>query len=345
MKAIIICIIVIGVLKFLYLCFCLMMVYYTNSKVFGIRGKDPDNDCYVTYDDISSTIDREKYLTGFYREAIRGYIYFERDRSDFKGFIILAHGFFGSHLQYMVDIAFLCKEGYKVLAFDQYGVSESDGSSQVSLANGIYVLENVIADVEKRKLNGTLNIYLYGHSWGAYSIAGALKNHQEITGAIMRSGFYDPIKIMESSLKLINKKAYYMIIACFKLSYRLLFGRKNMVKARRGIDKNHQTKCLIIHAKDDSVVPYSNSLYRYKELHKQDNVALFLTEKGDHNSIITEEGGENYVKSIAKGEEMKKISKEEYDKYILSLDRVKMYPYNREVKDKIISFLAECDKK
>lgn len=344
MVAIIITLFVILGLLILYYLACLFIVFVLTKKVLGVRGSDPDNPCYLRYEDYEAFLSRKMIRIGFYGEAIKGYIYEDKNRADFRGFIILAHGFFGTHVQYLVDIAFLTKLGYQVLAFDQYGVGISEGKTQVSFANGVYVLENVIRFVEKEKLNENLPIYLYGHSWGAYCVAGALKKHPEIEKAIMRSGFVSPLTVMLDMVKSQNKALYYFLLPMFSLCFFTIFGRRNMITAKRGLKNNHQTKCLVIHAEDDPMVLYQHSIAQYCLKHAENQRKVIVHREGKHNTLITLQASENYADAVKKYEEILQIQDEnektrQMESFLSHLNRVQMYPYNEEETREIETFL------
>lgn len=333
-------------LFFCYFLYVLLVVFLFQKKLFGTRGNDPDNPCYLRYEDYESWLKRSPYQTGYYGKAIRGYLYQEKGRDTFLGFILLSHGFFGTHIQYLADIALLCQNGYLVLAFDQYGVGLSEGASQVSLANGIYVLENVIRDVEKRNLNQGLPLILYGHSWGAYCACGALKNHPEIQKAVLRSGPVDPIQAGNQLLEMKKPALYRSILPLDRLCYFLLLGRRHLLKATRGPKKNQATKILTLHAEDDPLVPFSASISHYYQKHPQSNVSFFLQKEGGHNSLITSDGYHNYEAALKRYQEIASLPDEtektrKKEMFIRSLNRVKMYPYNQAVCEAILSFLRQ----
>lgn len=328
-------------LLFLYFVYVLVSTFLINKKLFLVRGKDPDNPCYLTLSDYPE-LEREPLRIGYYGEKIQGYLYTQKDKKDEKGLIILSHGFFGTHIQYLADIYFLTLLGYTVLAFDQYGVGSSEGRNQVSLANGSYVLENVIHYVIKNNIHNNKDIILYGHSWGAYCSLCALKKYPEIHKAILRSGFVSPTKTVLSILKMTKKGFYYSIRPLYPFCYVLLFGIRNTRKAKLG--KKNKTEILAIHAMDDKVVTYDDSIAKMLTKKKDEHIHIFVTEKGEHNSLIAKEGLDNYARSI---EEYQKIlSAEGEDKnqrieeFISSLDRRSMYPYNEEVRKEIEDFLA-----
>ena len=335
---------ILGALLLLFLLVCLLIALL-NKKLFGVRGKDPDNPCYLHIEDYPE-LKREDYETQCEGKAIRGYVYSLKEEANPKGFIVLAHGFFGSHVQYLVDIDFLCKQGYRVLAFDQYGVGMSDGESQVSLAHGILCLNEVIKDVEKRNLQGDLPILLYGHSWGAYCCAGALKDHPEISKAVLRSGPTSPERAAFDLIWLNAKPLGVLLAPFFPLASLLVLGKKKLVNVTSSLEKNQTTQCLLLQAKNDKMVAYSHSLASYFLKHPQSNVSVFLTEEGGHNTIITEEGTANYQKAVKEWDSFKKIENEEerekkQEEFLASLHRVPMYPYNETTTNEIVRFLSK----
>ena len=340
--AILFSIMAVVILFLLYLFFAVIIVYVMNRQVILIRGEDPKNPCCLQFSDYEDVMERTPYQCSYYGKAINGYIYQEKGREDFKGFILLAHGLFGTHVQYLVDIRYLTKLGYQVLAYDQFGCGLSEGENQESLATGIYVMENVIRDVEKRNVNHDLPLILYGHSWGAYSSCGALKNHPEISKAILRSGFVSPIQVSYELLRSQKKALACFIKPVFSLAMTLYFSPRYVAKSTRGFH-NQKTKILVIQSEDDTSVSMRASIANYLMKHPKNNAEVFLTKTGGHNTIITEEGTKNYLNAIREYESIEANSEEEKNRkreeFASGLRRVEMYPYREDVTTKIQEFL------
>lgn len=340
MKILFITLIILCLLFIIYFLFALFITININKVITGQRGKDPDNPCYLQYKDYQDVLNREQYEMTFNKAKIRGYIYTDKRINKFKGFIILSHGFFGTHIQYLLDISLLAKNGYKVLAYDQYGNGLSEGKNQKSLATGIYLLDKIITDVEQKKLNKNLPLILYGHSWGGYSVIGALKNHPEIYKCVSRSGIVSPLKATSNLFKIRNPKLYKFVGFLISFCSYLIYGFKGSLKSTSGLKKNHKTKTLIIYADNDNMVNKENSLAYYYLKHPQDNVEVFITKLGKHNSILLEAGQENYHKKLKEYKELlKKNNYQELQNFTNSLNRISLYPYNEEVSNKILSFL------
>ncbi len=337
-------IVVIATIIFFYLAFAIIIVFLANSKLFLKRGYDPDNDLYIKYEDCPD-LNRSEYYTYYKKAKINGFIYTSNlYKEEYKGFIILSHGLWGSHIQYLLDIEFLTSLGYKVLAFDNYGVGLSEGENQISLANSIYVLNQVIDDVKKRNINENLDLLLYGHSMGGYAVSCALKKHQEIKSAIIRSAPLSASVAGRDLLMLNNKTLAYFLYPVITLSTKLLLGRRNDESSKKMILKNKKTSILIFHAKNDQIVFYKHSL-AYKLLRcKKDNIKIYINEKGRHNSILTEKSQDNY--SLLK-KEYKELLKENDNQKIHSfISNVKenkrmYYSLNDEVTSKIKDFLKK----
>lgn len=337
-------IVVFGIL-FLYVAIMMVLFALVMRKLIWVRGKDPDNPCFLRFEDYRDELERKPYETFYYGKKIAGFLYKERGRKDFSGFVILSHGLFGTHVQYLIDIDMLCKAGYVVLAYDQYGVGLSEGKNQESLGTGIYVLENVIADVERRNLNDSLPIVLYGHSWGGYCVTGALRKHPEIAKAVSRSGFVSPTKAGLDALRHFCRPFYFLLSpVVYPISW-LLIGRRNMRSALKGM-KNHSTKCLFIYSLDDEMVFPENALACHFKDHPQENAEFFIRETGGHNSLLTPQSMENYRNLVKDYQEITAIEDPEERKrrseaFVGSLDRRNQYRLEETVRDRILSFLEK----
>lgn len=336
---------IIAIIFVLYLIFCVYITHRLNKEIFLIHGYDPDNPCFIRKEDYPNLLS-EKYTAYYYKKKINGFIYYLPNK-EYKGFIILSHGLFGTHIQYLKDIYFLASLGYKVLAYDQYGCGISEGKYQEYLAHGIYVCENVITDVIKRNINGSLPLILYGHSWGAYSVCGASRNFPEIKKVIARSGPISPKVSGRDIIKKVNVHLYRFVYFGYIFAFLLLVPHRFRIKSTRGPKKNTTSKFLFIHAKDDDLVLYKHSLADYYLKHKQNNCLVKVTIEGQHNSLISIDGLDNYKNLVKEYKTIKKESnintqKElelQFNKKIKNRDL--LYPINKEVEKQIIEFLND----
>ena len=346
MKVLIIVIACILALFIIYLISGLICLSIFNNKLFGGRTNDPNNPCYLTFDDYKDELDRTEFKTYYYVREINGFIYKKKFQDKFKGFVILSHGMFGTHIQYLIDISLLCENGYQVLAFDNYGCGLSEGNSIEALAHGTYVLENVIETVKAKNLNNGLPVFLYGHSWGGFSVLGAMRNYPELKGVISRSAPYSQLKAGKSLLFNFSKKIYYIYKPFLSFLGFFLLPSRMRITVKRGTNKNKKTPVLILQAKDDPMVLYSASAAKYYTEHPQDNVKVVISEKGLHNSLIEESSTKAYIECVKEYKNIKKgIDKSKTEKeFIDSLNKKSIYLYQDEVAKEIINFLNENSK-
>ena len=345
MGPLLIVILSIVILLLIYILLSLFVVQQINKKVFLIHGEDPSNPCYIHYEDYKD-LKRDNYETYYFNKKIKGYIYY-LEKKEYKGLVILSHGLFGTHIQYLKDIYLLASNGYKVLAYDQYGCGISEGKYQEYLAHGIYLCEVVINDVIKRKLNEDKEIILYGHSWGGYSICGALELFPNISKAIVRSAPVAPRVAGKDMIKKVNKFFYYFFFIGYEIAFLLLIPSRYRLKATIGPKKNKNTKILFIQSKTDDMVIYNHSLAYYYLVNKQDNCFPCIFESGPHNNLITDEGINNYKSLIKEYQKIKKetelsIQNNLMNKFNLKLkNRDSLYPLNEEVSNAILKFIED----
>lgn len=331
----------------LYLIVGAILIAVFNYKLFGSRTEDPANPCYLTYEDYKDELDRKEFKTYYYVREIKGYIYQKKFLDDFKGFVILSHGMFGTHVQYLMDIDFLCKNGYQVLAFDNFGCGESEGDSTQGLATGVYVLENVIEDVKANGLNHGLPIFLYGHSWGGFSVLGAMRNYPEIKGVISRSAPYSQLKAAKPLIQNVAKNIYRFYAPFISFIGFFLTSHRMRINATRGVRKNHRTKVLVLHAKNDPLVTYPISAADYFLQHPYANVKVKILEHGLHNTIVEESGSKAYAEACKEFKKIEAIEdpqlrRKEERNFEDSLNKKEMYPYQEETCDEILSFMDSC---
>lgn len=345
MQSLAIALLVVFLLLFLYLAVMMIIYAVILRKTLWKRGEDPKNPCYLRFLDYRDELERKEYQAYYYGKEINGFLYKQKGRTEFKGFVILSHGFFGTHVQYLIDIDMLAKMGYVVLAYDQYGCGLSQGRNQDSFATGVYVLENVIFDVEKRNVNNGLPILLYGHSWGGYCVFAAMKKHPEIKKVVSRSGFLSPTRAGLDSLKYVSKVLYYfMKPVVYPISW-LLLGHRNMLNAKVGFE-NGKTKCLVLHSEDDPMVLPSNSIAKYCLKHPKENIEVLMTKTGGHNNLLTPESNAKYHDLVQEYKAILDIPDPEERKkregtFLKSLHRREYYHLDEEVEKRIALFLEE----
>ena len=142
--------------------FCLAKVFH--SKFFGRRfSPDPLVKLY-TKEEFGLQSDEAEFKCG--KDTLRGAFYylpgFEPDK-----IVVYCHGMWSTHKSYMQDIGWLCKAGFKVFGFDYTGTDISDGKNIVGMANSLRCTNAAVNFIKTGC--AAKNIYVIGHSWGAFA--------------------------------------------------------------------------------------------------------------------------------------------------------------------------------
>jgi len=129
--------------------------------------------------------------------TLAGYKY-SKENTDSKGLVILAHGLGGGgHNTYMPFIYEFTSNGYSVFTYDARGNDESGGRSVGGLPQGVIDLDSAIRHTKEIDEYKGFPIFLFGHSWGAYSSATVLNIHPDIKAAVIIAGFNESEDMMK----------------------------------------------------------------------------------------------------------------------------------------------------
>lgn len=211
--------------------------------------------------------------------TLKGYYYYY-DPIDFNTLVVFCHGMGGGHEAYMKEIEFLAHKGFTVLGFDYQGTILSEGDKTNGFLQGLSDLDECLTIIKKK--HTFKNVYLVGHSWGAFNAMCVLKYHPEVSKVVALSGFISlkqifrdsipsPVKFLYRGLKKIEEKdnpKYKDISAVEVLS-------------------NYKGKALIYHSIDDNIVDYYNSFLVLKESLKNDNFNFVECSGKLHNVTYT----------------------------------------------------------
>lgn len=115
-----------------------------------------------------------------------------KDKTDWQGLLVMAHGYGGGgHQSYLELTDYFARQGFLVFAYDATGNDESEGQGVGSLPQGVIDLDYAISFVAQQDFAQGLPLFLFGHSWGAYSVCTVLNYHPEVKAVVACSGFND----------------------------------------------------------------------------------------------------------------------------------------------------------
>ncbi|MBD5391140.1 alpha/beta hydrolase [bacterium] len=318
--------IVLGViLGILILCF--FFAFTIHRKIFGKRW-EPNG--ITKYYEASSYEGLEVLSLEIPTQGgmLRGNIY--RYSSCNKGILVFSHGMWGSHKAYIQEIELLAREGYQVIGFDYYGTELSDGRNIKGLGNSLKSLDEAISYIQKTYPLEEISVF--GHSWGGFAALCIAKYHLDLHKVVAMSPFLSLSRIFHHLLpKLLLPVVPFLVwidsFYCGKYSF------ANAVK----ILKQSHVDTLILHSKDDHMVPYPQSTGYLQQKGMKKNVLYDIVDGKKHNPDYTYEALAYTEECSTKGKEI--TDKTEKIEYLKSLDYHKMGEIDLEVFSRILDFL------
>ncbi len=235
------------------------------------------------HEDYGISLDR----SDFYEENgthIAGYKYSKPTKKP-KGVVIIAHGFTGGgHNKYMPFIDVFTSNGYRVFSYDAKGNDKSEGKSIGGFPQGVIDLDYAIRHVRKIPEYQGLPIMLFGHSWGAYSVGNVLNVQGDIACAVMVAGFNEGQDMISYRSGQLIGGLSEGIGAYIDIYEKLKFGDKITLKSATEGLKSTKAGIMIIHAKDDTVVPTECGYDKFYEEFKDDpRFEFVLLDSGGHS--------------------------------------------------------------
>lgn len=227
-------------------------------------------------------------------QTLVGYKYFYTPDSQ-KGLVVLAHGFGGGgHINYLNIIDYFAKNGYLVFAYDATGNDESEGEVVGGLPQGIIDLDYALQYVKSTQEFQNLPIYLWGHSWGGYSVGSVLKLHPDIKAACVVAGFNSSIDMLESEGRNIAGSVIDFVLPAFEKLEKELFGEIASMSILESVE-SVDVPVMFIHCADDRMIPISTSFDRYYEKFSNDSKYSFVKfEDRGHNYLCFSDEARNY---------------------------------------------------
>ena len=233
------------------------------------------------------------------KKTLIGYIYSQKGLQN-KGIFVFSHGYGGGgHHTYLDLINVITKQGYFVFAYDATANDESEGEDIRGFTQGMLDADSAISYVESLKKFDKYPLYLFGHSWGAYSASNALEFHPRVKGLIALSGFNEATSIFEANGALAGNPGldFYEHIRNHEIE---LFGKMATHTAIESFSKS-KAKIFLAHSLNDTTVPITAGYYIYEKEFKGNKRFKFVQflNKG-HGTIYDTYEGMKYIDEINK---------------------------------------------
>jgi len=261
----------------------LILVFFTVKKKIDKtfrRIERPEHSEYLQFKDVKDEYSPEliKFPSG--ENRLQGYLLGQENT---KGLVVVVHGLGGGAEGYLADILYFVTQGYQVLAYDNTGYHLSEGKNSVGLPQAVEDLHAALNFIEGEIRFENFPVYLFGHSWGGYSVGAVLNFAHKVKAVVSVSGFNNPNKmIFEWAKRLMGVFAYVMAPFVY-LHQRVLFGKKLDITAVDGINKA-DIPVLLIHGNADKTVRIDGSaIISCKEKITNSKVQYLLWEKENQN--------------------------------------------------------------
>jgi len=218
---------------------------------------------------------------------LSGYKYSKGNEAK-KGVVVIAHGLgCGGHNMFIPFIDYFASNGYLVFAYDATGNGQSEGQTVEGFPQGVIDLDKALCHVKAQEEYKNLPLFLFGHSWGAYSCGSVLSLHPDISGAVLISGFNKSENLLlHQSEQRIGSIAKTMIPNVTRYETAKFGQEYASLSVLDGL-KSTSARIMIVHSRDDETVPlkYGYDLY-YNEFKDSDRFEFILYEDRGHSDLF-----------------------------------------------------------
>lgn len=296
----------------------------------------------IDYSQIKENYPRKEFKFHSKTSILNGFIY-ENDASN--KVLIFAHGIKASSSDYLNIAMYFYDAGYTVFTYDAKGVNNDNDNALGGFPEGIISMEGALDYLKENGYLENKELYLLGHSWGAYSSLAVLNNTtHDIKGVASIAGFNS------SEEEIINFARPYMsffadLSSPFIHTYqRSIYPEHSSLTAIDGVNKYKNAKVFLGHGTNDEIFDINYSLLSKSNQMKTEHVVTYICDgiNNGHNTILFSEDAVRYQVEV--NDNINKIKEENNDQklkeYIASIDDHKYSEVNNIMFDKIINLFA-----
>ena len=281
-------IIVIAVLVFFFVLGPMAAAPIIYESLFGGRIEaDPSEEFHI--EDFEN-LARERYtFTSDRGDELVGYMYHNElvPEEDVIGTVVLGHGFGGGGQRTYMDVtAELAENGFDVFAYDATGNDESAGKSVIGMPHGVKDLDYAIDFVEATFAED--DIFLWGHSWGAYCASAVLTEHPEVKAVCAVAGMNTSLEAMVSKAESYAGPVVDAGIPFLAAYQSIRCGKGAGISSLDGFAAS-DADVVIVQSKDDDTVPLKIGYDKYYELYANDPRFTFILFDDRGHSAYREE--------------------------------------------------------
>ena len=292
---------------------------------------------YFGPEDFPEIIVEEFDFTSRMGHTLKGYFY-KKEGTREDRVILFEHGMGCGHRAYMREIATIVDAGYYVFSYDHTGTLASGGDHIGGLTQSLVDLDDAISALKAAgRLDGkTLSVI--GHSWGGFSSMNIGAIHKDITHIVTMSGYPSVRRMLGKILKGLLKG----YIPAVLRSEEERFGGYADADAKFNL-LNTPAKVLLIHSRDDHMVPFAIFEELEGLLGERENLSFLPLDGKRHNPTYTADAVVYKDDFFAAVTEMRKKKKfptpESKAEFVARYDFVRMTAQDEEVWQKIFGHL------
>lgn len=327
----------------LVIAFLLLLAFAVEKVAFGNRCEGNAYLQYFTAADFPNLTADPVAFTGNCGQVLRGNLYTQAGRQDFKALLVFSHGMGGGHLSYTTELDFFAKRGYLVLAYDNTGTMASEGKSLVGMPQAVSDLRSALAFAKQDVRTKDLPVVLAGHSWGGYTVCRVLYFHPQVKGAVAFSAPDDVPRLLCAQAKAMTGKNLGFLEPFLRLYERLRFGKATAMRTSE-IAAQTDVPLLLLHGGRDTTVRPEDAAATQNVLKNRKNIQTVLYPEKQHNVYATVEAEQYIADAFSKlGVLTKdKAKAAEAKAFAATLDFRKMCEEDTEVMETVVAFLDGC---
>jgi len=338
---------VIGIVSAILFSGCSVVAHRIYSQQFGRFEELSEREVYTTYltwkEIDQAKYPREEVRFNSEKNQLKGFIYGE---SNDKGLVVISHGLGGTADGYFPMIMYFVDNGWRVFAFNNTGVSGSEGKNVRGLPQSIIDLDAALTHVKQSSTLGNLPVMLVGHSWGGNAVCAVLNNEHTVNAVVSFAAYNNGTKMFKEHGVSSAGVFYYLLSPHFWTIERLKFGKTMKLNAVDGINKVG-IPVMIVHSSDDKVISAkTTSIYAHRDKITNPNMEIIYFDGEDVS-------GHEYVFCSNEMRQYRRIANEDLQKYLAenensslsqwakeyNFDKVKANELNGELMERINIFL------
>lgn len=216
------------------------------------------------------------------KETLRGFVYKDKSVTKFKAVIVIAHGIGFGHFYLLNLVSYFAKNGYIVFCYDQASSGMSSGKKIDCMSRASLDVDNALRFKENDDELKNYDTYLFGHSWGGFTVLSALNLKHKIKKVISVAGFNSEVDLAIATNPKIKPFRFIVRLRNF-----IHYGRYAFFDASKGIIKS-PAKIRYYQGDKDLTISPKLGLEFFKKYEKDNFEVIALKDKG-HTPFINDE--------------------------------------------------------